>query len=77
MKTKEVKITLSEEELLTLNELVNVTECYSNNLPISNDDVIKGILRFYSKAKLVNYHEQFREDIPKYIANVAMSDYLY
>lgn len=75
MKTKEIKITLSEGELLTLKELINEAGYYSN-FPISNNDVIKGILRFYSKAKLVDYHKQFREDIPKYIANVAMSDYL-
>lgn len=73
MNMNQMVLTLSKEEIEILKELMNEAENYSNNLPISKDDVFKGMLRFYRKAKLIEYHEQYKRDIPKYIANIAMN----
>ena len=73
MNMNQMVLTLSKEEIEILKELMNEAENYSNNLPIRKEDVFKGMLRFYGNAKLIEYHEQYKKDIPKYIANIAMS----
>ena len=65
----QINITLSNEDMNTLKELLTASTSFSNNTPVSNSDVISGLLRFYKKAKLVSYHDEYKADIASYTGN--------
>ncbi len=64
-----ISITLNNEDMDILKKLLTASTNYSNNTPVSNSDVISGLLRFYQKARLVSYHNEYRTDIASYIGN--------
>ena len=70
----EIKINLSDEDMEALKNLLKNSNFYANNLSLSYSDVVTGLLRFYEKAELANYHEEYKNDIQIYIANLAISN---
>ena len=48
----EITIKLNEEDAGILKELLSASADYANNTPVSNSDVISGLLRFYKKSHI-------------------------
>ena len=69
----EITIKLNEEDAGILKELLSASADSANNTPVSNSDVISGLLRFYKKATLSEYHNLYKKDIAMYIARQTTS----